>query len=163
METPTSSLHLRHNTGRVIGAYFLVADAAGPGAHGVICGFEGDGFETGGVVGAYWGGDYEEECGAWGADTEGALGADYGWAQVEGVAWFSVAFSVSMHSMDITLRTKDCPYDGINLSSNLTNLPIKSINASPSKVGNASLADDLLRRCMFLLGLKSRTWPCASL
>lgn len=71
-----------HDAGGVVGAEFLVADAAGPGADGVGGCFEGDGFEAGGVVGSYGGGDDEEEGGTRGADAQGPLGTDQSGAKV---------------------------------------------------------------------------------
>ena len=76
METARCGGHLWDDAGRVVGAEFLVADAAGPRAHGVVGRFEGDGFEAGGVVRADGGGDDEEEGGSWGTDAEGTLGPD---------------------------------------------------------------------------------------
>lgn len=76
LEAALGGLELGHDAGGVVGAEFAVADAAGPGAHGGGGGFEGDGAEAGGEVGAYGGGDEVEEGGAGGADAEGALGAD---------------------------------------------------------------------------------------
>ena len=81
------SVKLGDYTGGVIGTKFLVADTAGPGADGGCGGFEGYGSEACGEVRAYGGGDDVEEGGARRADTEGSLSADYGGAEVEGVAW----------------------------------------------------------------------------
>ena len=89
MEAPFRGFQLGKYAGGVVGAEFLVADAAGPGAHGVGCCFEGDGFEACRIVGAYGGSDDVEEGAAWGADAEGALCADKGGAEVEGVAFFT--------------------------------------------------------------------------
>lgn len=76
LEAALGGFELGHDAGGVVGAEFAVADAAGPGAHGRGGGFEGDGAEAGGEVGAYGRGDEVEEGGAGGADAEGALGAD---------------------------------------------------------------------------------------
>ena len=76
MQSLFRGFELRNYARSVVGAEFAVAGAAGPGADGVGGCFEGDGFETGGVVRADGGGDHEEEGGAGGADAEGALRAD---------------------------------------------------------------------------------------
>lgn len=86
MVAPLRRFELRDDAGGVVGAEFAVADAAGPGAHGGGCGGEGDGAETGGVVGSDGGGNEVEEGGARGADAEGVLGSYEGGTQVEGVA-----------------------------------------------------------------------------
>lgn len=86
LEAAAGGLQLGQDAGGVVGAELLVADAAGPGADGVVGGLEGDGLEAGGVVGADGRGDDEEEGRAGGADAEGLLGADQGRAQVERVA-----------------------------------------------------------------------------
>ena len=44
-------------------------------------------------------------------------------------------------------------------SSMAENFEIKSISADDENCGSAILAQDLLKRAMFLSGLKSRTWP----
>jgi hypothetical protein len=79
---------LWEDAGRVVCAELLVAYAAGPGADGIVGGFEADGFEARWVVRADWGGDHVEESGAGGANAQCALGADHGGAEVEGVALF---------------------------------------------------------------------------
>lgn len=86
MESLFRGFELWNDAGGVVGAELLVADAAGPGAHGVGGRFEADGAETGWVVRTHGGGDEVEEGGARGANAERALGADEGGAEVEGVA-----------------------------------------------------------------------------
>lgn len=77
---------LRDNAGGVVRAELAVANTAGPCAHGVGGGGEGNGFETRRVVRSDGGGDQVQEGGAGGSDAEGALGANQGGAEVEGVA-----------------------------------------------------------------------------
>ena len=89
MEASLRSIQLWYDAGRVISTEFLVADAARPGPHGIVGGFEGDGPEAGRVVGADWGGNEEEEGRARGAHTQGTLGSDHCGAEVEGVASFA--------------------------------------------------------------------------
>ena len=86
MEAALGGFHLREDARCVIGADFVVAGAARPSTDGVGGRFQGDGFKARGVVGAYGGGDDVEEGGARGANAEGALSADHGRAEVEGVA-----------------------------------------------------------------------------
>lgn len=86
MEAPLRCFQLGDYAWGVVRAELHVADAAGPGAHGVVGCFQGDRFEAGGVVGADGGGDEVEEGGAGGAHAEGALGAYHCGAEVEGVA-----------------------------------------------------------------------------
>lgn len=86
LEAAGGGLLLGHDAGGVVGAELLVADAAGPGADGVVGGLEGDGLEARGVVGADGGGDDVEEGGTRRADAEGGLGPDHGGTQVQGEA-----------------------------------------------------------------------------
>lgn len=85
-EALRGGLHLRDDAGRVVGAEFFVAHAAGPGAHGAAGGLQADGFEAGGVVGPHGAGDEVEEGGTGGPDAKGALGRYEGGAEVEGEA-----------------------------------------------------------------------------
>ena len=84
MKAAACRFHLRHDARHIVGADLLIASATRPSAHGAGCGFERDGFEACGIVRADGATDYVEERGAWRANAEGALGADEGWADVEG-------------------------------------------------------------------------------
>ena len=88
METPFRGLQLRDYTGCVIRSEFHVSYAAWPGAHGVVCCFEGDGAETDWVVGSYRGGDHVEECGAGRTNAEGTLRSYHRRTEVEGIPLF---------------------------------------------------------------------------
>lgn len=85
-EAAAHGVALGHDAGRVVGAQLLVADAAGPGAHGVVGGLERDGLEPRGVVRADGAGDDVQQGAAGRADAEGLLRADHGRAQVQRVA-----------------------------------------------------------------------------
>lgn len=85
-EAAAHGVALRHDAGRVVGAQLLVADAAWPGAHGVVGGLERDGLEACGVVGPDGAGDDVQQGAARRADAEGLLRADHGGPQVERIA-----------------------------------------------------------------------------
>lgn len=98
MESLFRGFELWDDAGGVIGAELLVADAAGPGAHGIGGRFEAHRAETGWVVRPNGGGDKVEEGRTGGANAECALGADEGGAEVEGVAagtaWWLVVYGI---------------------------------------------------------------------
>lgn len=86
MEAPLRGFHLRYDTGCIVCADFLVADAARPGAHGGTGRFERDGFKAGGEVRTDGRSDNVKEGGARWTNAEGALGTNHCRAKVEGVA-----------------------------------------------------------------------------
>ena len=85
MKAAFGRLQLRYNAGRIVGSKLLVANTAGPGAHGVVGRFKGDSFESDRVVWTNGRGDYVEQSGARGSNAKGPLGSDHSGAEVEGV------------------------------------------------------------------------------
>lgn len=86
LEAAAGGLELGQDAGGVVGAELLVADAAGPGAHGVVGGLERDGLEARGVVGADGTGDDVQQGAAGRANSQSLLRANHGRAEVERVA-----------------------------------------------------------------------------
>ena len=85
LETAAHGLDLGNDARSIVGAELLVADAAGPGAHGVVGRLKRHSLEAGRVVRADGGGDDVEQGGAGGTDAERLLGADHGRTEVQGV------------------------------------------------------------------------------
>lgn len=85
MEAALGGFELGDDARSVVCSELFVAYPAWPGAHGVVGGFERDGFEAAWVVWSYGAADNVEKCGAGGPDAESALSADHGGSEVEGV------------------------------------------------------------------------------